>query len=252
MEQYTTLFTLLSLANLKVLFKYVFNVEPDDELNHAGIVEKLEEYVEENGGYNIPELDDAILKTLKPKLNAVFQRALVDDEGYQKYKIKFHSPESQGLYDSVMAPKQYHCTLQIGGFVKRFDYTMGGGHREKKVIRDGKKVWEFYHEHGPKRVNGTLTVHSFNEWLEEHAETARFSRTATKRATKPDALSVLDSLLSDAEAVTWCDTVEDFVNEFGYTEDYASMKRGERAYESCQQTLKDLRRMLSVSSEFSV
>lgn len=62
---------------------------------------------------------------------------------------------------------------------------------------------------------------------------------------QPCVKECLYCLLSDASSVDYCADVADFLNEFGYIDDADSIRRGLKAFKSCQRTKKAIDRLFT-------
>lgn len=63
---------------------------------------------------------------------------------------------------------------------------------------------------------------------------------------EPNIEDCLYCLLSDANSTEYTTDVDDFLQEFGYTDSLESVRKGEKAYKSCKRTKKALDRLFSV------
>lgn len=62
---------------------------------------------------------------------------------------------------------------------------------------------------------------------------------------KPNKKNCLYCLLSDASYVNYYTSVDDFLTEFGYTDNLQNIRKGEKVYNACERTAKALDRLFT-------
>lgn len=239
MENYYALFTMLSLPNLTTIYKKVLqnNVLPNDR---EMMERELLEWTEENGDYNIKDLDDIIIDVLQLKYKYWYS-------GFNRdwgTKTRLHSP-----YNELELPNKWNVELIINGQFFNTEFTQGAAYRmfngNRYIVPYNDSVLKRLSESHKKEAKQNkkecgipyFTVSFFNTKLYYIDFIHKYTQPAP-----PSLLTVLDCLLMDCSCVGFGEyTVDDFCNEFGY--DVDSIKSNE-IYKQCMKTSRELKRLL--------
>jgi len=239
MENYYALFTMLSFPNLTMIYERVltYNVLPNDR----EIMEReLLEWTEENGEYNITQLDTLIVAVLQLK----YQYWYSGFNREWKTKTRLNPP-----YNELELPNKWNIELTINGQFFNTEFTNGSSYR----MFNSNNFIVPYNDKDLKRISTSFkkeakqnkeecgipyfTVSFFNTKLYYIDFIHKYTQPAP-----PSLLSVLDCLLTDCSCVGFGEySLNDFCDEFGY--DVDSIKSN-NIYQQCMKTNRELSLLL--------
>lgn len=241
MENYITLFNLLSLDTIQ---KITGMLDLPVHLSKPELIDVLEKYVDENGGYNVEPLDTSITEVLNLHISDLIYLGINSEWG-EVSGPKFYSKEDQKLYDKWSGPNKWDVELSINGRSFRTDITLGGGHKEK-LVKLPKRVQTkpgLFSNHvwvDHKEYFNVRTIHDFDQFVGRYE--GNRGQKPQYRNKHPKALEVLDLLLFDVSFAEY--TIEEYFDIFPSGSSYEDFKKLENSYHAIQKIKRQLESIL--------